>query len=428
MKLEAPVNPNYCATVVRVNHIVDPLPNSDNLVGLPFFGLQAIVSRGSVQVGELGILFPAEVQLSDEYTKANDLYRHADLNTNKNKAGYLEDNRRVRAITLRGNRSDCLFMPLSSLAILDDKMKGGWGSLSEGDQFDHWGDVEICHKYVIREYIKRERDAKNRKVTVSRVDPKLFPEQFDETHYLRMRGNLDMRSDCVVTQKLHGTSIRIGRIPVARKLSWLEKISRRLGVHVQETTYDDIFGSRRVIKDINNPNQNHFYDEDIWSKEGLKYAGLLPNNYMLYGELIGWTSSGAPIQKGYTYNVPKGTAQLYVYRVAMVNNQGVSVDLSWPAVKQFCQERGLNTVREIYNGRLSGFDANNVIYLDQNFAKVGLDAVPLAPESPCDEGVCVRIEGLTPQIYKHKSPMFLQHETKMLDEGVEDVEASASVW
>ena len=50
--------------------------------------------------------------------------------------------------------------------------------------------------------------------------------------------------------------------------------------------------------------------------------------------------------------------------------------------------------------------------------------VPLADDSPCDEGVCIRIEsGMIPEIYKLKSPIFLQHETAMLDKDVVDIDA-----
>lgn len=44
-----------------------------------------------------------------------------------------------------------------------------------------------------------------------------------------------------------------------------------------------------------------------------------------------------------------------------------------------------------------------------------------------DEGVCLRVEGITPLVVKAKSPLFLQHETKMLDQGVTDTEAEEAL-
>src|SRR4051794_7797380 len=118
MKLEAPENENYAAVVVSITRTV-PLENCDNVVGTPLLGFQAIVGKDT-QVGDLGIVFPAEVQLSNDYASRNNLHRHGHLNASPEVKGYLEDNGRVKALKFRGHRSDCLFMPLSSLAYAVD--------------------------------------------------------------------------------------------------------------------------------------------------------------------------------------------------------------------------------------------------------------------------------------------------------------------
>lgn len=149
-KLEAPVNPNYAATVVRVNHI-NVLPNCDNVVGVPFFGMQAIVGK-DVQVGDIGILFLAESQLSDEYTRKNGLYRHSDKNENETQSGYIEDSRRVKALKFRGHQSDALFMPIESLDYVtkNKTMREGL-ALEVGDVFDKLMGQEICRKYLVKQ-------------------------------------------------------------------------------------------------------------------------------------------------------------------------------------------------------------------------------------------------------------------------------------
>ena len=45
---------------------------------------------------------------------------------------------------------------------------------------------------------------------------------------------------------------------------------------INKYVYDYVFGSRKVIKDPNNPDQNHFYGEDVYTREGKKLEGLLP--------------------------------------------------------------------------------------------------------------------------------------------------------
>lgn len=85
-KIEAPKNENYAATVVAIK-AVNKLENCDNVVGTPIFGFQAIVGK-ETQVGDLGIVFPAECQLSLEYAAANCLHRHSELNQDTTKTGY----------------------------------------------------------------------------------------------------------------------------------------------------------------------------------------------------------------------------------------------------------------------------------------------------------------------------------------------------
>src|SRR5882757_4597068 len=99
MKLKPPVNANYDATVVHIKTLI-PLANCDNVVATPIHGYQAIVGKDTV-VGDRGILFTAETQLSDEYVRANNLYRHAEKNTDVTQSGYIEDNRRVKALKFR---------------------------------------------------------------------------------------------------------------------------------------------------------------------------------------------------------------------------------------------------------------------------------------------------------------------------------------
>lgn len=431
MKLEAPASANYCATVVRVKTIVD-LPNADRLKGMPLFGLQAVVGL-ETQVGELGLLFPTEVQLSEGYCRINNMFRHSEMNTDTTHTGYLEDNRRVRAIKLRGNRSDALFMPLTSVAFA----VGITQTFKEGDTFDSINGIEICRKYVRK--VKQPGSGKVQLPKVRRVDEKMFPQHFDSTHWGRVDRNIPDDAYLIITQKLHGTSIRVGNVLVQRKLSLLERIARRLGIRVQEREYAYVYGSRKVVKDANDPEQNHFYDSDLWSSEGKKLDGLIPEGYVVYGELIGWTENGAPIQEHYTYDCLPGTRRLYVYRASTVNAQGTVSDLSWDAVKQFCQSTGLLHVPELLRVTAARFTENEMHgalwthFIDTNFAhgwpgqKIGDVYVPLADNSPCDEGVCIRIEsGMIPEIYKLKSPIFLQHETAMLDKDVIDIDADES--
>lgn len=413
MKLEKPQNDNYAAVIVKIKALTK-LEGLDNLVGAHFFGYQAIVSKDT-EVGTVGVLFTAETQLSKDYAYENSLFRHAELNKSKDKTGFIEDNRRVRAIKLRGNVSNALFMPLESLKWTKAKID----SLEEGDTFDVLNGKEICNKFVRKTKKSNGANAAQVEEKYIRVDKKFMPEHIDSIQYARNKHLIKGDTQIVVTQKLHGTSVRIANTLVNRKLTIVEKVSQKLGAKIQKQEFDNVYGSRKVIKDVNNPNQNHFYDSDVWTDTGRKIDGLLPEGYIVYGEVIGYVGD-SPVQKNYTYNVPVGNSELYVYRIATINSQGIQVDLSWTQVKEFCRNSGLKHVPEFYSGMHKNFKVEK--FIDKTYYPTYKNAVPLSVDSPVDEGVCIRAEGITPTILKAKSPLFLEHETKMLDQEVDDIE------
>jgi len=428
MKIDKPVNSGYSATVVSLKTII-PLDGCDNVSGTPIFGYQAIVSKDH-HANDMGIVFLAETQLSDQFCYENNLFRHSDLNKDKSQKGYIEDNRRVKAMKFRGHQSDCLFMPLESLKYtgIDISM------LNEGDEFDVLNGKEICKKYVIKTNTPRNQEKQVKRF--SRVDSKHMPEHIETLQFLKYLDTIDPASHVVVTQKLHGTSIRIGHTMVLRKLNWIEKLLSKVGVKIEKYEHDYIYGSRKVIKDANNPDQNHYYDFDLWTEQGSKLKGLLPENYIVYGELVGWTSDGKQIQKNYTYGIPQNTSELYIYRIATVNPSGFVTDLSWDQVKLFCKNNGLNYVPELWKGLVCELTrpVNGSTPLIKQFLDTRYfdelhggyrNAVSLGSNKEIvDEGVCVRIEGITPKVFKCKSPKFLLHETSLLDKNEEDIESS----
>ena len=83
-------------------------PNADKLQIASIFDSSVIVDL-TAQVNDIGIYFPIDLQLSKEYCEQNNLIRKLDEN-GKNIGGYLEPNKRnIRAMKLRGERSEGLF-------------------------------------------------------------------------------------------------------------------------------------------------------------------------------------------------------------------------------------------------------------------------------------------------------------------------------
>lgn len=415
MKFNEPKNKNYCGVVVKVDQTF-PLENCDNVVAAHVFGFQAIISKEEVK-DNLFIFFPAETSLSFEYCSNNNLFRDATINKDKEKKGYVEKNRRIRAVKFRGHTSSCFLMPLSSIEFTGISIS----DINVGDEFDEINGIDICRKH---EVIRRGTQPSTSKKE-SRVDRMHIPEHYDTEQYYRNKDKIKPTQEIVVTAKLHGTSCILSNTYVKYKQTWIDKIASFFGASILKYEHDAVFGSRKVIKDPNNKDQQHYYGEDLWNIQGQKYAELIPENFIIYGEFIGWTSSGAPIQKGYTYDVPQGQCDLYVYRVAIINERGLLTDLSWTHVKEFCAQRGMKTVPELWIGKHRKFDPDK--YMDKQFSTMFNNCPKLSDPASSDEGVCIRVEGMVPKIYKQKCASFYEYETKQLDEGIVDMESEQSI-
>lgn len=434
MNYKTPINPNYAAVVTTTKTLV-PLEKCDNVQGMQVFGYQAIVSKNA-EVGETVIVFTAETQLSHEYCAANNLYRDSTMNADPTAKGYIEANRRVRSMKFRGHRSDALVMPVSSMAFTGIDVT----KIKDGDTFDEINGIEICKKYEIKRGnagIANSTKAGNKIARAfKRVDTKFLPEHYTTDQWFRNSHTVDDDETLIITQKLHGTSIRIAHVPVMRQLTWKDKIAKFFGIPVVEKEYDHVYGSRRVIKDINNPTYTNFYNLDVWSSAGKKIDHLIPENYILYGELVGWTGEdGGAIQSGYTYTCPSGTSELYVYRVAIMTHGGIMIDLTWDQVKKFCADRGILYTPELFRMPKKQVIDTGLIqslmdqrYFDKSFVSEGSfdfleTPVQLSNADTVDEGVCLRVDRDIPFIFKAKCPIFLGHETSMLDAEVVDLEA-----
>jgi len=378
---------DYEATVVRIEEL-HPVPGLDNLVRTRLLGADVLVGKDT-QIGDVGIVFTSETQLSDEYASANNLYRDSSLNADPTKKGYLDANRRIRAIKFMGCPSNGLFMPLSSLPE-------GAKQPKVGQSFTTFAGKPICGKYES----PNTRKAKAAQVGKPRREPKNFPRHVDTLNWFKSHHLVADDELLLVTQKLHGTSIRIGNI--ALELPWYKKLAQKLGFKVK--THGPVVGSRNVIKDLND-------EKDLWVRVGKPIAEQLAPNTVVFGEIVGWDGN-KPIQPGYTYDLPKGQCALYTY------NMRTASGMNWANTPG-------NAVPIIAMGIKATLDVND--YLNRRFATEGIgeNPVPLSDPKSVDEGVCIRVltrDGSL-RVFKAKSSQFLEYETKQLDKGSADLES-----
>lgn len=160
--------------------------------------------------------------------------------------------------------------------------------------------------------------------------------------------------------KKHGTSAVFANIPTKRPLKWYEKLLQKLGVKIDDIVYDIIYSSRNVIKNkhINPETGTGFYGEDVWGVVANEIKDLIPKNWTLYGEIIGYLPSGAPIQKNYDYGcIPESLDEqyksghntyqeklqhkFYVYKISIVNPDGKVIYLTDKQIEEYCEKVGL---------------------------------------------------------------------------------------
>lgn len=402
-------NLNYCATIIEVKDL-HQLEGLDNLVGVRALGCQALVDK-TTQVGDIGVLFVSETQLSPEFAKVNNLYRKQEFNSDASKTGYLEEKARIKALKLRGNISTGLFLPLSSLDYLGYDFK-------VGDTFTHVNGKMVCKKYIIREQEQRIPKAKKQRlVKRTRVEPKLFPAHFDTTRYFGNEGLFNDDDYVTVTAKLHGTSFRACHQRV-NKLNMFDKLGNKYTKFFrlfgmlskwrkkfipEQYVWKCVPGSRKVIKD--EFAGEGYYKHDLWTETLNEIQHLVPKGYVFYGEIIG-VAGGAPIQDHFTYGATK--PELFIYRISTVNEDGFQTDLCWNSMVQLCDKLGLRTVPLLWRGLHKDFDVNK--WMDVAYADLGFDSP--RPEMGFDEGVIIRRDGMIPLFLKAKCDKFLLFEGK----------------
>jgi hypothetical protein len=437
-------NKNYACSVVEITNLRKHT-NADRLQVTTIYGNNVICGLDT-KLGDKVLYFPLECQLSQEFAANNDLIRRKDEAGN-NAGGMFDLNRRVRTIKLRNEQSEGFICPATFLSNYDLKV---------GDEFNSIDDYNICEKYIVPLTKQQERQLtkKNRKSVVlmeSRLVENQFRLHFDTSQLGRNSHKIKPETLISITDKLHGTSFCTSNSLVKRNLKFYERFLQKLGVKIDDKEYDLIYSSRRVVGNAKrpkfhwrnlfrrNPNKNNgFYKGNLYEDISFKFKDLLHAGETVYGEAVGFTKEGQAIQKGYDYGCKPNEFEIYIYRITKTGVDGKVHEYSFPHVIDRANQLGIKYVPEVYYGKAmnSPFGESYFKNLEDGdfgeyFAKnlkeyvdnLGLDT--RCKSKSFQEGVVVRIENrLELESLKCKNFSFLNHETKMLDEGQEDMESN----
>lgn len=415
----------YKATVVKLPEPSEH-PNADRLQIFTILGYQVITSLEYTE-GMLGLFFPPDGQVSERFAKVNDLIGYTDEDGNR-KGGFMTDKRRVKAINLRGEKSQGLWLPLMSLALTVT----GIGDpqlvfkLQEGDELDTLDGHQFCQKY----FTPATRNAmKSKGNKVSRKETPMFRRHIDTDKLQQKIGYFPLGFPIIITEKVHGTSGRYGRVLDPVEYPWWH-YKRYMGEMKQEWRY--LSGTRNVIHRSDADVKGGFYDDNSFRMKAVEpLVGNLHKGEVVYFEIVGWEGVDRPIMPSvdtnilrdkdikkaygdkmfYKYGVPNGECKLLVYRIVMTNEDGVGYDLTWDQVVRRCGELGVEPVREISRGMPKDF-GNELQDLREsilNSAEYYASGPSTYDHTHIREGCVLRVDtgNPTPEIFKYKSHEFL---------------------
>ena len=427
----------YSAYVTKLKNIRKH-PNADKLNLAECFGNTVVIGK-DYDAETLYLYFPTDGQLSEEYATINNLVRKKD-DAGNNIGGYLDpDKRNIRAIKLRGEKSDGLVMPLESVAYTGVDMSLLQG---EGIVVHMLNGHEICCKYVPRRNPGHSGGNGNR-TRKKKVDiAPLFAEHAD-TEQLAYNLNAFKPGDQIeISLKMHGTSQRTGYLPVLKgyKRNLLDFILRREGKPIYE--YDYVSGTRRTV--LENYEGGYYGDNEFREQHSKIFEGKLQKGETVYYEVVGFTSTGTPImstcankktqdkefikQYGETtvfsygceptgkktlygrddkgafaieQEVPQ--SDMYVYRMTMTNEDGYVIEYTPEFMRYRCEQMGVKCVPVFYQGYIDpcAEDAGSIV---QSLAEQHYDGPDPIGKTHVREGVVIRIVN-RPKFaaYKHKN-------------------------
>ena len=88
--MKAPINPNYCASIVEITKLV-PIENADNLQTAIIYGSSVIIGK-NIEYNTKGLFFPLECQLGEIFLHRHSLFRDKTKNLDTSHAGFFEQN------------------------------------------------------------------------------------------------------------------------------------------------------------------------------------------------------------------------------------------------------------------------------------------------------------------------------------------------
>lgn len=357
------------------------------------------------------------------------------------------EKRNVKAIKLRGEKSDGLFLPLTCFEYTGVDIS----TLGVGTQITVVNGKEICQKYIPKANHPRTSAGGAGKRTARRAKRSIAPVFYEHKDTEQLAYNLAAfkPGDLIeITLKMHGTSGRTSHTKVLKgfKRTFWDRLLRREGTPIYDWGY--VSGTRRTVLDTFD---GGFYGSNEFRKQYHDhFKGKLLKGETVYYEIVGFTHDGGSIMgkcsnskvkdKEFTKQYGEETvfsygcephpetwvphdhcdqekklpqSDMYVYRMTMTNEDGDVVEYTPDFMRYRCEQMGVKCVPVFWTGIIPenpGSKDDPTISAGEwilNKAELFYDGPDPVGKTHIREGVVVRILNRpTFTAYKHKNFFF----------------------
>lgn len=424
---------------------VDPIPNADKIQVGYVLGEPVVVSKEHA-VGDIGLFFPVDLQLSEDYVRENNLSRRVENNKDKDKTGFFDENRRVRAQPFLKVKSCGLFMPLDSIAFTG----GTITSADEGLAFDELNGHKLVQKYISE--ASKVKGAANQAKTGKKNFAPFFAKHVDSEQFKHYAERIQKGSLLHFHAKVHGTSARMGYLPVQKpdtRPAWLQKASdiyaKFFGKEpaAPEYSYDYVLGTRNVVLKLDEAEKEGFHGKEQFRFDVFEMVKpYLEKGMTVYGEIAGYVNDGSIMPKHsikdlkskdftkkygesitYSYGCKEHEYRFHIYRITMTTEAGTHIDWTQAQIDSWCADRGLLGPVEvapatIYNGDVEALR----VLVEELTERPALLTEDYIDPTHVSEGIIIRVDTgkLVPDFYKSKSFAFKVMEGLEMAENIED--------
>lgn len=412
---------NYKAIVAKIDSVVE-ISGADRIHTAYVLGEQVVVSK-EWQVGKVGLFFPADTQLSEDFLSNNNLFRRSEKNKDQEKKGFFEDNRRVRCQPFLKVRSEGFFCELSALQYLTSNTE----QLKVGDQFDELNKTKICNKYLNDKTLRKLNNIQKKKTKI--VETPMFNKHVDTKQFKYYVDKIKEGDLLSFHAKVHGTSARYSYSKVLREpKSLVEKVKNCFGLFKKES-WEYLTGTRNVVLYEDQYDKEGFHGSEQYRFDVLEQLKPhLAKGMTVYGEIAGYAND-KPIMsvhstKGlkdkafkkkygdsvlYKYGCVEGTSRFHIYRISFVNEDGIEIDYTNEQVIAWCGKHGFNAPIPVNESFIYQGDKDSLVELVEELTeRPDVLTEDYIDPSHVSEGIIIRVDNEKdkPMFYKNKSYLF----------------------